>query len=71
MSIFELEFFLYICPEVGCIRKIFYDISYVQNLKTGTNELFTNEKQNQRCRKQTNGYQGQKVGWGDKLEDQN
>ena len=44
MSIFELEFFLYICPEVGCIRKIFYDISYVQNLKTGTNELFTKEK---------------------------
>ena len=69
MSIFELDFFfLYICPEVGCIRQIFYDITYVQNLKTGTNELFTKEKWNHRCRSQSNGYQGQKIGWGHKLD---
>ena len=53
---------------MGCIRQIFYDITYVQNLKTGTNELFTKEKWIHRCGSQSNGYQRQKVGWGHKLD---
>ena len=39
-------------------RKISYDIAYMWNLKKHD----TKWKQNQRCRKQTSGYQGEREG---------
>ena len=44
-------------------RQILYDITYMWNLKKMIQmNLFTKQKQTHRCRKQTYGYQREKVG---------
>ena len=49
-------------------RQISYDIAYMQNLKKIIQmNLVTKQKQTHRVRKQTYGYQREKVGWRDKL----
>ena len=47
-------------------RQISYNIAYIWNLKHGTNELNTKQKQNYRCREKFMTTQG---GSGDKLGD--
>ena len=48
-------------------RQISYDITYMWNIKNVQMNLFTKQKQTHRVRKQTYGYQRQKVGGRDKL----